>query len=788
MTLHNLTTLQLTAQDYQLLTKGLSFSPTPTTSAEVLQQQIFQSFNDFARSLRLKFMRIRHTNQTQHQYSQKPTTTSYLYRSMKFLHKPKPETQLERYTDVGQLENYIERTKQQIADSLNALGDNGTPNLSRTQRTALSKLQRSRHTLTIKPADKNLGVVLMHTNDYITQCMLHLTDSTTYRLATNYPAEDIKRELQHAVAAYKPQLETRHKHLYSFLRDGPRQPRTPHFYGIPKIHKTFQKLPPMRPIVSQTSSILSHTAQFIDYILQPLARSYPDYLHNSTGLSLVLQDLSVPDDALLVSIDVVSLYPSIPQSQCLDIIYKEMHTHSDLFTVDPNLLIRLLHININYNYFAFSHLIFQQVKGTAMGAAFSPTIANIFMSTIMRDFLRTQDIKPLVLTRYIDDSFLVWTGTTQELTHFLSQLNSFHPNLRFTHEHSSHTINFLDLTIFKSPHFSLTNILDTKTYQKPLNLYQYLHFSSTHPSNVFKSIIRGECIRYARTNTSYETFAATVHMFKQRLGKRGYPHIFVNKVIKTVNYNNRQKLLNYQQPIQPTCYPPLFKCLPPPQYQLLKRIILQKYSDLHFISPRFISLRHPTLHNLLVRAQLKPTDEQLIDITFSLASNEPTNHITSAKLPNLCRTAATITPCRHPRCVTCRYHLDCHPTFQSTHPRNYTTYRIRHSLTCTSSYLIYLITCTKCKKQYVGCTQQQLNIRMNHHRTNIINRCHIHICQHFNLPGHTLNDHLKVQPIDSADKSDHKVQELYRLERYWISTLRTITPHGLNISPGNTGI
>ena len=140
-------------------------------------------------------------------------------------------------------------------------------------------------------------------------------------------------------------------------------------------------------------------------------------------------------------------------------------------------------------------------------------------------------------------------------------------------------------------------------------------------------------------------------MLKQRLGKRGYPHTFVTKVIKTVNYNNRQKLLNYQQPIQPTCYPPLFKCLPPSQYQLLKIIILQKYSDLHFLSPRFISLRHPTLHNLLVRAQLKPTDEQLIDITLSRESNEPTNHIASAKLPNLYRTAATLSIKNYILCI-----------------------------------------------------------------------------------------------------------------------------------------
>ena len=149
-----------------------------------------------------------------------------------------------------------------------------------------------------------------------------------------------------------------------------------------------------------------------------------------------------------------------------------------------------------------------------MGAAFSPTIANIFLSTIMRVFVRTQAIKPLLLTRYIDDIFLNWTKTKRELYTFL---NSFHPNIRFTHEHS---INFLDLTVFKGPQFAFTNLLDTKTFQKPLNLYQYLHFSSSHPKNVFKSIIRGECIRYIRTNTTYETYKATVLLFTQRLQKR----------------------------------------------------------------------------------------------------------------------------------------------------------------------------------------------------------------------------------------------------------------------------
>ena len=139
----------------------------------------------------------------------------------------------------------------------------------------------------------------MNTDDYITQCLAHLTDKNTYRLTENYPTDDIQKQLQHTVTAFKQQLEPLNKHLYSYLWDGPRHSRIPQFYGIPKIHKKYCKLPPMRPIVSQTSSILSATAQFIDHVLQPLAQSYPDYVQNSTALSLTLQDLSVPDHALM---------------------------------------------------------------------------------------------------------------------------------------------------------------------------------------------------------------------------------------------------------------------------------------------------------------------------------------------------------------------------------------------------------------------------------------------------------------------------------------------------------
>ena len=184
--------------------------------------------------------------------------------------------------------------------------------------------------------------------------------------------------------------------------------------------------------------------------------------------------MSISENAILVTVDVINLYPSVPQSECLNHIWKKRH----ILLADLNLVIQLLQTDINYNYFAFAS------QGTAMGAAFSPTIANIFMSVTLRRFLRTQSSKPILLVRYIDDIFLVWPKR-ETIGTFLSELNNFHPNLKFTHTLSEATIDYLDLTIYKGPHFPSTKKLDIKTFQKPQNLYQYLEYTSTHPKSVY---------------------------------------------------------------------------------------------------------------------------------------------------------------------------------------------------------------------------------------------------------------------------------------------------------------
>ena len=105
-----------------------------------------------------------------------------------------------------------------------------------------------------------------------------------------------------------------------------------------------------------------------------------------------------------------------------------MNNHQDLLIFDPNLITSLLNINMNHNYFEFADFIFHQTTGTAIGPAFSPTISQHIHVCLLQKVFYTIDKHPLLLTRYIDDIFLIWPKELN-LTKFTQAPNSFHPNI-----------------------------------------------------------------------------------------------------------------------------------------------------------------------------------------------------------------------------------------------------------------------------------------------------------------------------------------------------------------------
>ena len=67
--------------------------------------------------------------------------------------------------------------------------------------------------------------------------------------------------------------------------------------------------------------------------------------------------------------------------------------------------------------------------------------------------------------RFIDDIFIIWTGTPEEFEQFMIYLNQIHQTIKFTHEISEKELTFLDITLYKGDRF----MFDLKTHIKETN-------------------------------------------------------------------------------------------------------------------------------------------------------------------------------------------------------------------------------------------------------------------------------------------------------------------------------
>jgi len=96
-------------------------------------------------------------------------------------------------------------------------------------------------------------------------------------------------------------------------------------YGLPEIHKSGI---PLRIIISLSGSLLHNLAKFLQEILSLTFPTFFSHIHNSLDFLKKLTNLYLPDDVVLVSLDVVSLFTNVPVDLALDILEKKMVTHS----------------------------------------------------------------------------------------------------------------------------------------------------------------------------------------------------------------------------------------------------------------------------------------------------------------------------------------------------------------------------------------------------------------------------------------------------------------------------
>ena len=87
------------------------------------------------------------------------------------------------------------------------------------------------------------------------------------------------------------------------------------------------------------------------------------------------------------------------------------------------MIITFLSLILTLNNFVFNPINYLQIMGYAMGTVCAPAYANIFMAQFEKQHIHPYiKNKSILYLRYIDDIFMIWTGTKQELLMFLEKV------------------------------------------------------------------------------------------------------------------------------------------------------------------------------------------------------------------------------------------------------------------------------------------------------------------------------------------------------------------------------
>ena len=139
-------------------------------------------------------------------------------------------------------------------------------------------------------------------------------------------------------------------------------------------------------------------------------------------------------------------------------------------------------------------------------------------------------------------------------------------------------------------------------------------------------------------------------------------------------------------------------------------------------------------------------------ISFRSNKNIRDNLVRSALRQNLPAPAGTFS-CSRARCYTCSF-LNS-GTSISGHKSNFV---IRHNFTCTSSNIIYCISCIKCYKLYIGETGLRLSDRFAEHlcslRNNDVDKP---VARHFNAANRSISENCAISPISGSNPLARRV-------------------------------
>ena len=349
----------------------------------------------------------------------------------------------------------------------------------------------------IKPADKGGATVIQNTSDYITEAMRQLSNEEYYKKVEYYLTSEHEQLINQCINNMIDNGDLE-EDIGQLLRST--DTRTPIFYMLPKIHKPNN---PGRPVVSSVNSHTEKLSAYVDEFLRPLAERLPSHIRDTTDFIKRLRRLGKePEKCILCTMDVSSPYTNIDTDEGLTIVEEELGK-ADQNQLSAKTLTCLLEKVLKLNNFTFNEENFIQIKGTAMGTRAAPNFANVYMGRFEEQFVyRTVWFDYIIdWVCFIDDIFLIWNGHNDSLAEFIEYLNGMVPSIKFTHEVSHYSVNFLDTKVIKDTRGNIS----TDVYQKPTETHPYLHSTSAHPPHLKYSIPYSQALRLRRICSSRDT-------------------------------------------------------------------------------------------------------------------------------------------------------------------------------------------------------------------------------------------------------------------------------------------
>lgn len=159
------------------------------------------------------------------------------------------------------------------------------------------------------------------------------------------------------------------------------------------------------------NAITYNLARHIDKFLQPLVWNLQSFVKDWNHIMEILSKYIWQKSYLWASLDMSSLYTSIQHEFGLRAMELFLAKSDSLPT---NQILNSTEFVLSHNYFSF----LDEIRGTAMGARFALSYANLFMGYWKENCIWAHNPygENLVLfTRYIDDIVVIWDGTIDAL-------------------------------------------------------------------------------------------------------------------------------------------------------------------------------------------------------------------------------------------------------------------------------------------------------------------------------------------------------------------------------------